>query len=175
MKILLVSFSNSKGQLKIQQMAFVLVAIAIFFAMASLFYFSIRYAGLQEDVEILREEETIATIRKMSGTAEFAFTSRGDCSACIDFDKVLLLKNRPSYKGFWKNIVLLQVARVYPSFGEGIECTTQNYPDCDTITLIDEEKSFRGHKAFVALCRYEETLGYKCELGKIVMAFETVG
>lgn len=176
MKILFVDFSKDlRGQLKIQQMAFVLVAIMIFFTMAALFYFSIRYANLQEDAETLREQEVIETVRKMSGTSEFSWTIE-DCSTCVDFDKILILKERNSYKGFWKNIALLQVARVYPSYGEGIECTRQNYPKCDTITLIEDERGFRGHRAFVALCRYDESLGInKCELGKIIMAFETVG
>jgi hypothetical protein len=175
MRILFVGFFNCRGQLKIQQMAFVLVAIMIFFTMAALFYFSIRSAGLQEDVETLREEEVIETVRKMSGTAEFSWGVEGGCSNCIDLDKILMLKERDSYKGFWKNIVLLQVVRVYPTY-EGEECTRENYPDCDTITLVEEDKSFRGHKAFVAMCRYEESLGAnKCELGKIVMAFETIG
>ena len=40
--------------------------------------------------------------------------------------------------------------------------------------LFEENKGLVGHKAFVALCRYEKSEGYKCELGKIVMAFETV-
>lgn len=35
---------NNKGQIKIQQMAFVLVALMIFFALVSLFYFSVRYS-----------------------------------------------------------------------------------------------------------------------------------
>ena len=168
--------NSSKGQMKIQQMAFVLVALMIFFAIVSLFYFSIRVQVLREDVETLREEDVIETVRKMSGAPEFAWTSAGDCASCIDLDKVLMLKNRTSYNGFWRNIAFLQIVKIYPSSGEGKECTRENYPDCDTITLVDENKNLRGHKAFVALCRYEEVKKYnKCELGKIVMAFETVG
>lgn len=165
---------NQKGQLKIQQMAFVLVALMIFFAMAALFYFSIRSSNLRQDVEALREGEIMESVRKMSGSAEFAWTSAGDCSSCIDFDKVLMLKNRTSYKGFWKNIALLKIERVYPVFGEGTECTRENYPMCDGVTLIDEDKDFRSHRAFVALCRHESEGYNRCDLGKIVMAFETI-
>lgn len=177
MKILHVScFRNKRGQLKVQQMAFVLVALIIFFSMVALFFFSVSYSGLQKDAETLREKDVIETVRKMSGTPEFASTSAGDCNSCIDLDKVLMLKERESYKGFWKNIALLQVSRVYPVYGDEIECTKENYPECGTITLVNENKDFRGHKAFVALCRYEEVEGYnKCEMGKIIMAFENVG
>ena len=166
--------AQRKGQLKIQQMAFILVALMIFFSIVTLLYFSIRLANLREDVELLREQEVIETVRKMSGTAEFAFTAE-DCSACIDLDKVLMLKERPSYKGFWKNIALLQIARVYPFYGNEIECTRQNYPNCDKITIVEENKGLIGHSAFVALCGYDKSFSTnKCELGKIIMAFETI-
>jgi len=165
--------SSSKGQLKIQQMAFVLVAMIIFFAFAGLFYFSIRYSSLKEDAESLREQDAIETVRKMSGTAEFLWNVE-DCSSCVDFDKILMLKNRTSYQGFWRNIAFLQVTRVYPTF-DGVECTNLNYPNCDTVTIIKKEKDLRGHSAFVSLCRFEEIEKYnRCDLGKIVMGFETV-
>ena len=163
---------SKRGQLKIQQMAFVLVALMIFFTIVLLFYFSIRYSGLREDVEDLRTQEVIETVRKMSGSPEFKWTEQ-DCAACIDMDKVLLLKNRTSYKGFWKNIVFLQVVKIYPLY-ENEECTRGNYPECNQITLIDEGKNFRGYKAFVTLCNYEGEYYAKCEIGKIVMAFEPI-
>lgn len=165
----------SRGQIKIQQMAFVLVALMIFFSLVFLFYFSIRYSSLQEDVQDLREQEIIETVRKISGTAEFSWTGDGDCTACIDLDKVFVLKNRTSYQGFWKNVAFLQMKRVHPSYGEGKECNRLSYPECDTITLVDEGKGFRAHSAFVALCRYEGSEEYnKCELGKVIIAFEGV-
>lgn len=170
---LYVNYSNKKGQLKVQQMAFVLVALMIFFSMALLFYITIRSSTLIEQVENLREQEVIETVRKMTGTAEFSWTSAGDCAACVDMDKVFMLKNRTSYQGFWNNIELLQVKRIYPTYGG--ECTRKNYPDCDTITVVDNGGDLRGYGAFVALCRYD-ALGRheKCELGKIVMAYETL-
>jgi len=163
----------SKGQLKIQQMAFVLVATMIFFALVFLFYATVRFSSLEGDVESLREQEVIETIRQISATAEFAWT-REDCASCIDMDKVLMLKGRDSYQGFWKKIPLLQIERVYPEYG-GNECTTQNYPECDLITIIEEETNLVAHSSFVSLCRYEpEESYYKCELGKVRMAYETI-
>jgi hypothetical protein len=165
---------NRKGQLKVQQMAFVLVALMIFFAIALLFYISIRSGGIVREVESLREEEVIESVRKMAGTAEFSWTASGDCAACIDLDKVFMLKDRAAYKGFWSNIELLQVKRVYPTYSEN-ECERENYPNCDTITIIDGGGDLRGLGAFVALCRYDPVEGReKCELGKIIMAYEPI-
>tara|TARA_Y100000310_G_scaffold324932_1_gene387574 strand:+ start:479 stop:997 length:519 start_codon:yes stop_codon:yes gene_type:complete len=163
----------SKGQLKIQQMAFVLVATIIFFALVFLFYSVVRFSSLEDDVESLREQEIIETIRQISATAEFSWT-REDCASCIDMDKVLMLKEREAYQGFWKKIPLLQIERVYPRHG-GQECTKQNYPECDFITIIEEETNLVARSSFVSLCRYEPGESYyKCELGKIIMAYETI-
>ena len=66
----------SKGQLKIQQMAFVLVATMIFFALVFLFYAVVRYSSLEGEVEDLRSQEVLETIRKISTTAEFKVIGR---------------------------------------------------------------------------------------------------
>ncbi len=167
------NYSNvnySRGQVKIQQMAFVLVAIMIFFAIVVLFYLSIRVNLLKGDVEILRNEEAKEVVRKLAGRPELSWTVT-DCASCIDLDKALVLNHRESYEDFWE-VPFLQIERVYPD-GEG-ECTKGNYPDCRTITLVDEG-IYIAHSAFVALCRHDELMGDKCELGKIYLGFRSVG
>jgi len=153
--------SCSRGQMKVQQMAFVLVAIFIFFAMVSLVYFSIKITGVEQSVVELREEGAKELVKKLSGTPEFL--SR-ECPNCIDLDKVFALKNRQTYQGFW-NLDYLAVELIYPE-REG-ECTPANYPDCRTITIINESIGSPS-SAFVSVCRWEEVGGFvKCEVGKI--------
>ena len=158
---------SRRGQFKIQQMAFVLVALMIFFALAALFYFTIRIGSLRGDVEVLREEEAKEIVKKLAGTSEFAFSS-GSCDNCIDLDKVLILKERKSYANFW-GLDFLKIAKVYPSIEGDIECTRANYPDCSTITIIESENYGGPSDAFVSLCYWRaEKGGYvKCELGRI--------
>lgn len=159
----------SRGQIKIQQMAFVLVAIMIFFAIVALFYISIRSAGLKGDVNALREDEARESVKKISGSPEFAWSTT-DCASCIDLDKVMALKERESYRDFW-DFPLLQIEKIYPESSG--ECTLQNYPECRTITLI-KEQDYIAHSAFVALCRYEGSIS-KCELGKVYIGFRSTG
>ncbi len=158
---------SKKGQIKIQQMAFVLVAIMIFFAIAVLIYFSFRINSLKSDAQLLKEEESKEIVRKLSGMPEFSFEG---CANCIDLDKALMLKERKSYIGFW-DLKLLQIERVYP-IKEVKECTRANYPDCNTITFIENKNYGRGNDAFVSLCRWEQEKGgyVKCELGRIYAA-----
>ncbi len=166
MKTLVVS--SSKGQLKIQQMAFVLVALMIFMSFVALIFVSLRVANLKGDVNSLKEEEAREVIRKISSLPEFSFQSKGDCSQCIDLDKVLLLKERNSYKGFW-DFDYLAIGKIYPS-SEG-ECLKENYPNCATITLINKSSDVGAiTRSFVSICRWESSKeGYfKCEMGQVL-------
>lgn len=152
--------------MKIQQMAFVLVAIIIFFAMVSLFYFSIRVADIQKGAVSLKEDEAKELVRKLSSTPEFSWTAT-DCASCIDLDKTILLKNRNTYSGFW-NLDYLAIEKVYPA-GQG-ECTRLSYPNCNTITILNKTSTYGSPAwAYVALCRHEiaKSAYVKCELGRI--------
>lgn len=164
----------SKGQLKVQQMAFVLVAFALFFGMAALFYFSFGLGNLKSSANDLRHEQAQETVRKMSASPEFSWTL-DDCVNCVDMDKVFSLKSIQSYSGFWgPNVGLLQVKQVYPSNNISIECTRSNYPNCNSITLVNKPSNFTSEEAFVALCKFDSiNLGTKCALGKIVMGVKS--
>ncbi len=161
---LIASFSK-RAQLKIQQMAFVLVAIIIFFAIVALLYFSISLSNLRRSASSLQEQEASELVRKLASTPEFLTAT--DCSNCIDLDKVLLLKSRQSYKEFW-NLDYLKIEKLYPK-NEQLECEKSNYPDCSTITIIPNEEFGSPKTAYVSLCRFEQAQGgyTKCELGII--------
>lgn len=158
---------NKKGQMKIQEMAFVLVAIVIFFAMVALVYLSIRFHGLRESASLQREESAKELAKKLADIPEFSWTG-GGCSGCMDAEKALALKEMDAYKKFW-DIDYLMIEKVYPNMTKR-ECTRANYPDCSTITLINNTKEYGiPVTAFIALCSYEPSKGgyVKCELGKI--------
>jgi hypothetical protein len=164
---------DKKAQLKIQQMAFVLVAMMVFFGIVAIFYVTIKYSSIKENVGDLREEEVIEIVRKISGSPEFLWSDFEDCSSCIDLDKVFILKSRDSYKNFWQGISLLKVKRIYPVY-DGGECVSANYPECDEITLVEKE-NIQAHEAFVSLCWYDSSIEQsRCELGKVIMGFEVV-
>ncbi len=161
------SYFNSRGQIKIQEMAFVLVAIMVLFAIVALFFISFRTSGLRDDASLQREDEAKALVRKITDSPEFAWTV-DQCYGCIDLDKVMALKEKKEYNGFW-NIDRLYVKVFYPN-KEG-ECNRINYPDCGEINIINNSKNVGiPVGAFVSLCRqefYGEQRYSKCELGKI--------
>lgn len=162
---------NKKAQTKIQEMAFVLIAIIIFFAMVALVYFSIRLSSLKADVSMLREQGAKETARKLSDIPEFSWQ---ECSGCLDLDKIMVLKGKEAYKNFWE-IDYLAIERTYPERAK-TECTSSNYPDCSRIVLINKTKDYGSPvSAFVALCWFDFAYdSVKCELGKIYASAEAI-
>ncbi|MBU0761012.1 MAG: hypothetical protein KJ600_01340 [Nanoarchaeota archaeon] len=145
---------SKKGQLKIQQTAFMLVGLFIFFAMVAIVYFTISMKSLEGRAEDLREEEAKELARQLSGTPELAFTAGSGCSSCIDYDKARELSESLAYKKFW-NLDYLVIERISPE------------PREDLVIIGNVEPT--GTKiAFVALARWDrETQDYKYELGII--------
>ena len=161
---------NKKAQMKIQEMAFVLVAIMIFFSMVVLVYFSIRLASLREDVVSGREEGARELARKLADIPEFSWAG---CPGCIDGDKLLKLKGNNLYSNFW-DVDYLMVETIYPTKPK-LECNSGNYPACSTITIINKSIGTPA-SAFVSICGYEPSKGgyVKCELGKIYVSAKSI-
>lgn len=163
--------SSSKGQMKIQEMAFVLVAIMIFFAIVAVAYASIRITSLKESAADLRAQDANEMARRISSIGEFNFP---ECGNCIDLDKALALKGKMTqYKGFW-SIDYLRIEIIYPERSKR-ECTKANYPDCTDMTFINNSVGTPS-VAYVALCRQdlEKGLHEKCELGRVYVGAKEI-
>lgn len=163
---------KTKAQMKIQEMAFVLVAIMVLFAIVAIFYFKISLSGISGDVETQRAEEANELVRKIAGTPEFAFTAF-DCDNCIDLDKAMIVKELALYKGFW-GLDNLKIEVIYPN--KSRECTRSSYPDCGTLNIVNNSQGIT-RSAYVALCRQEFKRGnyVKCELGRISASGKNLG
>ena len=166
---------NKLGQMKIQQMAFMLIAVTIFLVMAGMFILMIRFSSLQDSAELLEERNALLLVSKISDSPELGCGNAFGAakSNCIDTDKVMALKNRlENYDGFW-GIDGLEIRWVYPEHMGTGECSAENYPECGKITLLAPGEGI-GKENFVSLCRKEQEqnsgLAYdKCELGRIIV------
>lgn len=155
----------SKGQMKIQQMAFVIVALVIFFAMVGIIYVIFSLSSIKQTAQELKDNEARELSIKIASSPELAFTSESDCSSCLDLEKALMLKDLNNYKEFW-NLGYLKIEKVFPE-EQDEECTRFNFPRCKKITIIDSD-SVNAKSAFVALARWDAESGkYKYELGRI--------
>lgn len=161
-----------KGQLKIQQMAFVLVALMVFIAMVGIVFFSFYLTDLREEVGELKDREARELVRKLSSSPEFVFSPES-CVSCIDFVKVLMIKDTVEYKKFW-NLDYLVIEKLNNKTKEQkIECNTANMEECDKITIIGNNNYGSSKSSFVSLARWDNNLGggnYRFDLGKIYVS-----
>ena len=168
---------NRKSQLKIQQMAFMIMAVFIFFILAGIFFVSVSVQGMKRDVTRLEREKAITTVANLVDTAEFTCGK----SLCLDADKLIALSSgmQEVFGDLWP-VAEIKVRRLYPLVStQDVECTRLTYPECNVFDVYknDEVKTAGAVSSFVALCRKENKEGFvydKCELGQINIAYRAV-
>lgn len=165
-----------KGQVKIQQMAFMMIALIIFFALVGMFLLSIGFSKIRGDAEMLKEKEALSILTKISNSPEFRCGDAysGD-NNCIDLDKVMALKTKAeNYSSLW-DVGAIELELNYPS-GVDAVCDSVNYPECNKIIIYEEGGKNGVYRSnFVTLCR-KEKINEKpydmCYLGKIYVSAE---
>lgn len=169
---------KNKGQMRIQQMAFLLIAVTIFFAIVGMLVLVVRTAGFRGEANLLQEENARLLVTKLSNSPEFsceeAFGSKK--TNCIDWDKLILLsENVENYEDFWGG-VNIEVRLIYPEQKREIICDKENYPNCNFVQLGSGGVS-GDFSNFVALCRKERNnnlIEDKCELAKVFVNYEEI-
>ena len=174
-----VQMKTKKAQMKIQQTAFMLLAITIFFVLVGLFVLVFKVGGMKDTVDILERDNAMLLVSKLANSPEFACgnafgTSKVDC---IDADKVMALKqNSAIYEGFW-GVSNIEILKIYPVSEEDIECNSITYPNCNIIQIKSGEVTGYSVSNFVSLCRKESFEGSpynKCELARLMVSYESV-
>ncbi len=59
---------EKKAQLKIQQMAFMLIAVVIFFVLVGMFFLMLRYSKLRETSEIIESENAMLLVSRLANS-----------------------------------------------------------------------------------------------------------
>lgn len=167
---------NKKAQVKVQQMAFMLIGLTIFFVLVGLFVLSFVFSGIKQSKAALDEEQATLLAQKLANSPEFscegAFgTQKTDC---VDLDKVWALKDHISdYSNFW-GVQGIEILKLYPK-SKNSECAAANYPDCNHLTVLGSKSLGVDKSTFVSICR-KDTFGgriyNKCEIGKLIVRYK---
>src|SRR4030042_1119330 len=171
--------ARRKAQMKIQQMTFMLLAVTFLFILVGVFFLSIKLYNLKKTATVLEEENALLLVSKLANSPEFSCgNSFGAKSGCVDFDKLMVLKDRMNeYSELW-GVAKIEVRKIYPDEGN-ISCNEETYPDCGVIKILDKRvNSAPAISNFVSLCRKEvgEKMIYdKCELARLMVSSETKG
>ncbi|MBI2628589.1 hypothetical protein HYW74_00715 [Candidatus Pacearchaeota archaeon] len=159
---------NNKAQLKIQQMAFMLVAVFLFFSLVLLLFFRFSLNDVGKTARELEIQKAEAMVVKLASSPELIFENRPNS---IDADKLMVLKSERKYKELW-NVNGLIVRKIYPNtLKSEVECKSSNYPECNIIKVFTD-KSIAPVKSYVALCRKqnnENGVYDKCELAVLML------
>jgi len=168
---------NKRAQFKIQQMAFMIIAVIIFFALVGIFVLAFRLSSIKETANLLEQQNAMLLVSKMANSPEF---SCGDAYGgtrinCVDFDKAIILKqNMAKYRNFW-GVSNIEIRKTSGLMGE-VSCSLGNYPNCNVIRLIENSSSGYDYSNFVSLCWKEKTesgsLYDKCEIAKLIVRYK---
>ncbi len=166
-----------KGQMKIQQTAFMLLAVTLFFALVGLAFVSFQLSGVKKSATDLQEKNARLLVSKLAESPEFScgeVYGTGKIS-CVDLDKVMKLKeNQEIYQGFW-GVSEISVRRIYPKMTGTVVCTPSNYPNCNVIEMRVGGRGGTFIPNYVALCRKDSENGRaydKCEMGLLMVSYE---
>jgi hypothetical protein len=166
-----------RAQVKIQQMAFMLIAITIFFVLVGMFVLVIKFNSLKGVATELEEKNALLLVTKLANSPEFS-CGQGfgkDRLNCVDADKVMMLKKRINEYGKFWGVSNIEIRKIYPPSNQDLLCDFGNYPECNVIRLIGEEVSGYGIGNYVSLCRkeyFEEEVVDRCEIAELSVSYE---
>ncbi len=154
-------------------MAFMLMAITLFFVLAGMFALVISTSNLRETALALEEKNAMLLVSKLANSPEFSCgESFGSGKInCIDADKVMMLKeNIAKYSKFW-GVSNIEIRKP----GENqIICNLGNYPNCEIIKLRATNITSE-YSNFVSLCwkdNFEGKIYDKCEVAKLMVGYD---
>jgi len=158
-----------KGQMKIQQMAFMIMAVFFFFLLVGLFFLNVSFRDVKKSAMRLHREEAISSLEVIADMPELNYDSRA--SASLDEDKLMIMSGKfgRTYEGFWP-VASVKVYKVYPRFDKVIKCPKLN---CNYFEVYNSgQKNVREYSTYVSICKRVSEKGYvydKCGIGKLVV------
>lgn len=168
----------NKAQVKIQQTAFMLIAVTLFFVLVGLFVLVFALSGIQESANELKEKNALLLVTKLANSPEFSCEESFGRNKinCVDADKAMVLReNAKDYEDFWgPGVTGIEIRKIYPKEKEKL-CSMENYPDCNAIRVLSENITGFGMDNFVSLCRkaYDDEGAYdKCEVAKLMVYYD---
>ncbi|MDD2444557.1 MAG: hypothetical protein PHX15_00530 [Candidatus Nanoarchaeia archaeon] len=159
-----------KAQYKIMQMAFMIVAVFIFFLMVGIFFFNFQIQNVKESAQIANEQKTIGLISSIANSPEFHCSSSS--SLCVDFDKIKILgqeKYYSLYENFWP-VSSIEIRIIDSTFNEIVSCKNKNLDNCNYYEVYQENKTdIIKYSSYITLCEKEKINIDKCKLAQLII------
>ena len=158
-----------RGQMRIQQMTFMIVAVFFFFVLVGLGFVSYQVKSSKGGFEDLQKEKAVESLQTLTNMPELT------CGAlCLDEDKLEIVSKMPEYKEIWP-VQSIKVYKIFPAFNRTILCPNVN---CNFYQLYDSgQKNLKEYSTFISLCKKIKEAGYvytKCEMGSLVVGVKLI-
>jgi hypothetical protein len=156
---------SKKAQMKIQQMAFMVLAVFLFFILVGLFFLSIHVRTIHKNADQLYTEAAISSFQTIINLPEMNHYGR---SNSLDEDKLYVLSSGAhDYSDFW-HVASIKVYKVYPASEKMLKCPALN---CNYFEIFDKsQRNVQTISTFVSICKKVNEGGYvydRCEIGKL--------
>ncbi|MDP2946566.1 MAG: hypothetical protein Q8N88_00485 [Nanoarchaeota archaeon] len=158
--------------MKIQQMAFMILAVFFFFILVGLFFLSLQFRDMKNIFNELQKEQAISSLQTISNMQELNYKTNEPFT--LDEDKLTAMKNIESYENFWP-VSSIKVYKISAN-DKLINCPAF---DCNYYEVYnDGQKRVRDYSTFVSICKRVREFEYvydKCEVGKLVVGVKLNG
>ena len=161
------SLALTRGQMKIMQMAFMIVAVFFFFVLVGLFFLSIQLKDVKGGAAQLQKDQAISSLKVIADMPELNYDSRE--SLIVDEDKLKIMSGNFSraYDEFWP-VASVGVYKLWPVADEIKYCPSAG---CNYYKLYDSEQTnTRTYSTYVSVCKKIKESGFvydKCVVGKL--------
>jgi len=147
--------SNKNAQIKIQETAFVLLAIALLAVLLFIFYSRFQVGNIQTAVQAINQETAKSMLGKIAAMPELSCSGLGSENAlCIDKDKASILSKAKGYEKFWQNVAKIELVPIYP--------------ESPRITIYSGKEGNATYSTFINLCSQKADV-WSCAIGKVLI------
>ncbi len=159
----------NRGQIQIQQMAFMIAAVFFFFILVGLFFLAIQFKDVKSGAAQLQKEQTISSLKVIADMPELNYDSSE--SMTIDEDKLKIMSGNfgSVYELFWP-VASVGIYKVYPAFNEVKKCPGLG---CNYYEIYDNGQSnVKTYSTYISICKKMKEYGSvydRCEVGKLVV------
>jgi len=162
------------GQMKIQQMAVMIVAVFFFFILVGLFFLGVVFKDVKGSAGDLQREQAISSMSVIADISELNYDSSWSMS--VDEDKLRIMSGDfgKNYDLFWP-VASIGVYKVYPRFDEIKKCPGVG---CNYYEIYDNGQSdVKTYSSYVSICERIRESGSTyddCEIGKLVVGVRSL-
>jgi hypothetical protein len=144
----------TKAQMKIQEMAFVLLALALLAGLVLIFVIRFQSEDITKAGQEVKQAEAVSLLERISSLPELNCQKS---EICIDEDKaVFISQNQDKVRNLFQNIKKAQIRRVYP---EG-----------ETINLYQFGQANQSYSTFISICKLDKigsAFEWSCGIGQL--------